>query len=333
MSFDGHAFRPWLKYLVQFSRDNVKLGQTSGSSIALKDAYIDAVYFKKIFPRIGQFMIPFNREQLTSSANLLLVERSIVNKEFAVARDRGIALYGILGKHVVYGAGVFIKNGVDETEEGTAVGDGVVYAGRIQSNFGGTVKYGMGNFPLDGDYKLVPDFTKKQILVFGAALVGIPDFDISNDTSHRGALDKRFTELGIVRGGVVSIAADASYKQPMYNVEAAYLGRWIDPDEGGGGTVYDQGLRIQTGVFFVPDFLEMAGRWAYIFYDNSPDVVGSDESLRDSSMELTYGINVFFSKNDNLKLQLSYSFINNTFTQGAPDMDQKVLRIQFQAIF
>jgi phosphate-selective porin OprO/OprP len=121
LRFDGHAFRPWLKYLVQFSRDSVKLGQTSGSSIALKDAYIDAVYFKKIFPRIGQFMIPFNREQLTSSSNLLLVERSIVNKEFAVARSRGIALYGILGKHVVYGAGVFIKNGVDETEEGTAV--------------------------------------------------------------------------------------------------------------------------------------------------------------------------------------------------------------------
>ena len=58
-----------------------------------------------------------------------------------------------------------------------------------------------------------------------------------------------------------------------------------------------------------------------------------DESLRDTSMELTYGINVFFSRNDNLKLQLSYSFINNTFTQGAPNMDLKVLRIQFQAIF
>jgi len=333
LRFDGHAFRPWLKYLVQFSRDNVRLDQNSRGGIELKDAYIDAVYFKKIFPRIGQFMVPFNREQLTSSANLLLVERSIANKEFAVARDRGAALYGILGNHIVYGAGVFIKNGVDETEEGTAVGDGVVYAGRIQSNFGGTVKYGMENFPIDGDYKLVPDFTKKQILVFGAALVGIPDFDISNDTSHRGALDKRFTELGIVRGGVVSIAADASYKQPMYNVEAAYLGRWIDPDEGGGGTVYDQGLRIQTGVFFVPDFLEMAGRWSYIFYDTSPEVAGVDESLRDTSMELTYGINVFFSKNDNLKLQLSYSFINNTFTQGASDMDQKVLRIQFQVIF
>ena len=119
----------------------------------------------------------------------------------------------------------------------------------------------------------------------------------------------------------------------MYNVEAAYLGRWIDPDEGDGETVYDQGLRIQTGVFFVPDLIEMAGRWAYIFYDTSPQAVGVDESLRDTSMELTGGINVFISRNDNLKLQLSYSFINNTFTQGAPDIDQKVLRIQFQVIF
>lgn len=35
----------------------------------------------------------------------------------------------------------------------------------------------MGNFPSGGDYKLVPDFTKVPIFVFGAALVGIPDLD------------------------------------------------------------------------------------------------------------------------------------------------------------
>jgi hypothetical protein len=119
----------------------------------------------------------------------------------------------------------------------------------------------------------------------------------------------------------------------MFNVEAAYLGRWIEPEIGGGGTVYDQGLRIQTGLFLVPDTIEMAGRWAYIFYDTSPGVAEVGEALRDTSLELTTGINYYISKSNKWKLQLSYSFLNDTFTQGAPDTDQKGLRIQFQALF
>lgn len=83
----------------------------------------------------------------------------------------------------------------------------------------------------------------------------------------------------------------------------------------------------------MPDLIEVAGMWAYIFYDTSPGVVGVEEVLRDTSLELTSGINVYLSKNNNWKVQLSYSFIDDTFTQGAPDTDQKVLRIQFQAFF
>jgi phosphate-selective porin OprO and OprP len=333
LKLDGHAFRPWLKYVLQLSRDNIKLDQLGDASgIQLKDAYIDAVYFKKIFPRVGQFKVPFNREELNSSTSLLFVERSIVNTEFAYARDRGVSLYGFLGKHIVYGAGVFGGAGIQGTEEGTAIGSNL-FAGRVQLNFGGTLKYSNGSFPSGGDYKLVPDFTKVPVFELGAALVGIPDLDIRGKTPDSGALVERFDELGIVRGGVVSIAADASYKLPGYNIEASYLGRWIDPDEGGGETVYDQGFRIQTGVFLVADLIEIAGRWAYILYDTSPEAVGAEEVLIDTSFELTPGINIYFSKNNNWKVQLGYSFIYNTFTQGVPDEDQKVLRIQFQAYF
>ena len=110
-------------------------------------------------------------------------------------------------------------------------------------------------------------------------------------------------------------------------------GRWINPDKGGRETVYDQGLRIQNGVFLVPDFIEVVGRWAYIFYDTSPSVVTMGEVVRDRSWELTPGINCYFSRNNNWKVQLSYSFVNNEFTGGAPDINEKVLRVQFQAYF
>ncbi len=331
--FDGHVLRPWLTYILQLSRDDVKLGQGGdGSGVEFKDFYIDAVYFEKIFPRIGQFKVPFNREQLSSGSALLLVERSIVNTEFSLGRKLGGALYGILGNHVAYGAAMFTSPATDDTADASSV-DTETFAGRLQLNFGGTLEYSNGGFPTGGDYALVPDFTKVPVFVFGTAVVYLPSLSVKENEGDSGALIERFIELDISKGNVVSVTGDAAYKLPMFNVEAAYLGRWIEPEIGGGGTVYDQGLRIQTGLFLVPDTIEMAGRWAYIFYDTSPGVAEVGEALRDTSSELTTGINYYISKSNKWKLQLSYSFLNDTFTQGAPDTDQKGLRIQFQALF
>ena len=331
--FDGHVLRPWLTYRLQLSRDDVRIGHGGdGHGVVFKDFYIDAVYFEKIFPRIGQFKVPFNREQLSSGSALLLVERSIVNTEFSLGRKLGGALYGILGNHVAYGAAVFTSPATDDTADASSV-DTETFAGRLQLNFGGTLEYSNGGFPTGGDYALVPDFTKVPVFVFGTAVVYLPSLSVKENEGDSGALIERFIELDISKGNVVSVTGDAAYKLPMFNVEAAYLGRWIEPEIGGGGTVYDQGLRIQTGLFLVPDTIEMAGRWAYIFYDTSPGVAEVGEALRDTSSELTTGINYYISKSNKWKLQLSYSFINDTFTQGGPDTDQKGLRIQFQALF
>ncbi len=333
LKFDGHAFRPWLIYILQLSRDDVKLGQGGNSSgVKFKDFYIDAVYFDKIFPRIGQFKVPFNREQLASGTALLLVERSIVNSEFSYGRKIGGALYGFLGSHLAYGAAVYTSPATDDTADASSVGS-ETFSTRIQLNFGGTLEYSNGGFPTGGDYALVPDFTKVPIFVSGAALVYIPALSVKESSGDSGALLQRFIELGISKGNVVSITGDASYKLPMFNVEAAYTGRWIEPDQGGGDTVYDQGVRIQTGLFLMPELIELAGRWAFISYDTSPGVSVTQEVLRDNSLELTSGINYYISKNKNHKLQLSYSFINETFTQGAPNEDQKTLRVQFQVQF
>ncbi len=331
--FDGHVLRPWLTYRLQLSRDDVRIGHGGdGHGVVFKDFYIDAVYFEKIFPRIGQFKVPFNREQLSSGSALLLVERSIVNTEFSLGRKLGGALYGILGNHVAYGAAMFTSPATDDTADASSV-DTETFAGRLQLNFGGTLEYSNGGFPTGGDYALVPDFTKVPVFVFGTAVVYLPSLSVKENEGDSGALIERFIELDISKGNVVSVTGDAAYKLPMFNVEAAYISRWIEPEIGGSETVYDQGLRIQTGLFLMPDTIEMAGRWAYIFYDTSPGVAEVGEALRDTSSELTTGINYYISKSNKWKLQLSYSFLNDTFTQGAPDTDQKGLRIQFQALF
>ncbi len=171
------------------------------------------------------------------------------------------------------------------------------------------------------------------VFVFGTALVYLPGLGVKENEGDSGALIERFIELGISKGNVVSVTGDLAYKLQMFNVEAAYIGRWIEPDIGGRETVYDQGFRVQTGLFLIPDLIEVAGRWAFISYDTSPGVSATQKSLRDNSSELSTGINYYISKSNKWKLQLSYSFNSDTYTQGAPDENQKALRIQFQAYF
>lgn len=333
LKFNGHIFKRWLTYRIQLSRDNVKLGQNNNNSgVEFKDFYIDAVYSTKIFPRIGQFKVPFNREQLNSGASLLLVERSNVNTEFSLGRKIGGGLYGLLGKHLAYGIAVFTAPATDDTADASSL-DSETFAARIQLNFGGTLEYANGGFPTGGDYALIPDLTKVPIFVSGTAIAYLPALTIKENEGESGALIERFIELGISKGNVFLVTGDAAYKLPMFNFEAAYLGRWIEPDTGGNGTVYDQGLRIQTGLFLVPNLIEMAGRWAFIVYDTSPGAVGTQDAQKDTSLELTSGINYYISESNKWKLQLSYSFINDTYTKGAPDENQKGLRIQFQANF
>ncbi|GJM15154.1 MAG: hypothetical protein DHS20C13_04810 [Thermodesulfobacteriota bacterium] len=333
LNFQGHAFRPWLHYRLQFSRDNVRLGQvTDGSGVDINDFYIDAVRFIKIFPRVGKFNVPFNREQLNPGSALLLVERSIVNSEFSYGRKIGAALYGLLGDHVAYGGAVFISPTFEDATDASTI-NSEVFAGRIQLNFGGKLEYANGHFPTGGDYALVPNFANVPTFVSGMALLYFPSLSVQENDGDSGALVERFIELGIEKGNVTSVTADVSYKQPSFNIEAAYIGRWIDPEIGGGATVYDQGFRIQTGLFLMPDLIEIAGRWAFISYDTSPGVSVMQDSLMDNSSELTSGINYYISKSNSWKLQLSYSFISDTFTQGAPNEDQKTLRLQMQVQF
>jgi len=39
-------------------------------------------------------------------------------------------------------------------------------------------------------------------------------------------------------------------------------------------TIYDQGFRVQGGLFLLPDTLELTARYAYIDYDDGPEITG-----------------------------------------------------------
>jgi len=318
--WDGNAFTPWFLYYVQVSADN-------GSDLQLRDAYFDAAY-KTVYgqvsvPRVGQFKVPYNREELTSSSELQLVERSIVNEQFALGRDIGTALYGVLGNYATYGFGVFDGNG----RNALSTDSNLLYVGRVMlTPCCGELKYSNSSFPASGDYKIEPNFGEdKPLIAIGVAGAGMEGLNIDRKTPDA-AIAERFDEIGIIAGDFAQFTADLNFKYEGFSVEGEYDARWISPDQAASiSTVFDQGFRVQSGVFLLPKLVEVAGRFALIDFDD--DVPGPDLSY-----EITPGLNFYMSRSHKWKIQLSYSFIKNTFT-NAGDIDENIFRAQLQAYF
>jgi phosphate-selective porin OprO/OprP len=315
--FDGNAFTPWLLYYLQVSADN-------NGSFSLLDAYFDFAYNTKFVPRPGQYKVPFTREFLNSTSELQLVERSIVNDEFSLGRSRGASIYGVLGNFITYGAGVFNGNGTN----GASIDSNMLYAGRIMlTPCCGELKYANSSFPSGGDYKIEPNFgADKPLIAIGVAAAGIPGLKI-DDKEPSAAIADRFEQIGATEGDVFSLTADANFKYSRISIEGEFDYRNINPEEPAGlvSSVNDYGVRAQAGFFVYPDFIEIAGRYAQIWYDT--DVEGPD-----TSWQLTPGINFYLSKNHKYKVQLDHSFIRNEFTDS-DDIDENIFRAQLQLYF
>ena len=323
LKWDGNAFRPWFLYTVQID---------AVDDVILRDLYFTFAYQKQIAPRVGQFKVPFGREELNSSTALQLVERSIVDDEFGLGRDRGIVLLGGLGanNNFSYSAGVFNGDG----RNGTSVDSNLLYAGRIQLGLGGEdFKFDANDqFATAKAYQIVPNFAKAPTFVIGAAAAAIPGLNCDRKTPDNDTCD-RIAELGFPQSDYTTITGDVSFKMPYLNVQGDYYGRWLNPETGAQDTAYDQGFDVQGGVFIVPKTVEIAGRFSFIDYDTSSGVVPGGVSTQDKTWATTPGLNYYMSHDHRWKIQLDYSFIRNEFTLDTPDVDENIFRAQLQAYF
>jgi phosphate-selective porin OprO and OprP len=323
LRWDGYAFKPWFYYTFMID---------PASSQLLKDMYLTAAYQKEAAPRVGQWKVPFNREELNSSSALQMVERSIVNEQFGLERDRGLALLGGIGKNnnVSYSVGVFNGDGLN----GTSVDSNLLYVGRIQLGLGGDdFKFNPNStYATARAYEIVPNFAKKPTFVAGFGASALPGLNCDRKQPNGGACD-RIAELGFPQSNFTQLTGDLSFKMPYFNVEAEYDARWLAPDTGPQDTAFDQGFRVQAGVFLLPKTIELAARYALIDFDTSSGVVPPDTSVPSKQWELTPGLNYYLSHDHRWKLQLNYTFQRNEATLDAPDVDANIVRAQVQANF
>ncbi len=87
----------------------------------LLDLWIEPKVNESLKFRIGQYKVPYNREQFISSGKQQFAERSIVNSPFTLGRQIGITVMGRLFKEQAmdsnYYAGVFFGNGSGESRD------------------------------------------------------------------------------------------------------------------------------------------------------------------------------------------------------------------------
>lgn len=95
---EGYAFKQELTYKVLFQMVGgyVTVATPGAAFVAprLEDGYINYDTKVGIEPRLGQFKVYYDREELTPDTAIQFVDHSLVNEVFSFHRDLGVALHG-----------------------------------------------------------------------------------------------------------------------------------------------------------------------------------------------------------------------------------------------
>lgn len=150
LKFDGFAYSPKLKYKIELGLSNRDISGGNqfnrNTSRFILDAVIMWNFYENFVLWAGQTKLPGNIERVVSSANMQLIDRSLLNSNFNIDRDVGIQLR----HHTNLGGDFMIREKVAISQgEGRNVTEGnlggLQYTGRLEF-------LPFGKFASKGDY-------------------------------------------------------------------------------------------------------------------------------------------------------------------------------------
>lgn len=250
--FSGHIIDPTIQYKVNGAFDRL-IG-----TFRLEDAYIKKNYDNGWNIKVGQFKLPFLREELVSSKRQLAVDRTLMNEEDNQDRSQGIQ-FEYQGESFKFSTA--ISDGFGSKNSGALVEDIEAFAGtaRVEILF-------------DGNWKQFKDFTSFNGEDFAFMLGGAVHYQVDEYGTVTGPEEKRFVWT-----------VDGSLEFGGANMFAALVGRHLD------NASKDQyGFAVQGGVFFTDDW-EAFARYEWIDFDTT--------SIEDLSI-ITFGVNRYFDKHN-----------------------------------
>jgi hypothetical protein len=307
--FTGWFYRPWITAEIEFAFQDLNAAGPGSAGLNTMALNVDWTKGKRLFrTQMGQFKVPFGRQEMTSSFSQEFVDRSIVAGEFERGRDIGFQIDGVSkNNQLEWRAGLFNGNG---RSNNTNDNSKYQYDARLMWQLGGrNVGYSEVDF----------ESTDKPLLAI-AGQFEQNDFDQSVTTTPLPVV----ASCPCVAGGALKRTMwgfDLVYKYKRLFVMGAYYGREIDPASPAGTNFKSPGYHAQIGYLLDKGrHWEVAGRYAA--YDPSNQIADNDRT------EWGIGFNYFYNRHA-LKVQSDFRQLEDK----RANTKNKELRIQTQINF
>ncbi len=304
LNFKGNVFSKQITFGFQTDFGN--------GNASLKDYYVDFAFIPKVLQlRVGQWIRPFSRQQITPSSKFEFTGRAITDKKFNAGRDIGIALHNDYAKSPVFEWVIGVFNGTGEKPwfEGEVELDDAGQPDGVTGKFTNVpdvfdpalvARVGFNTNKLNGYSEADLEGGAPR---FGMGLNGVVDLDAdnSNDGHVRGTIDYMFKAYGFSSTGAfyAATAQDGLY--------------W--KNQGFGAL----GLHVQAG-YVIAQKVQPVFRYA--LYNAS----GADNALH----EILGGISCYF-RGHNLKWQTEAGGLLQQ--DGPAAQSDIVVRSQLQLAF
>jgi len=281
----------------------------------LENAFVTYAIDDNWTARWGQFKLPTLREELTSSTNLLAVDRSTVNEAFNQDYSQGIEFQYRNDSFMFRGA---FSDGFGTRNTDFTSGTEADYA------FTGRLDYRWGA----GDWSRFEDFTSWRGQEYGGTIGGAAHWQSGGDT------------VGTADTDIWQVTVDTGVEGNGWNVYGAFI--WTNTDTAGAAdSTDDLGWLVQGG-WFLTDNWELFGRFDMVIPDDDRGAASDEFSA------FTIGVNDYIIPEShaakfsadlvwNLDAQADSASVvfPNTGTGLLTDTegDQFVIRLQFQLLF
>ena len=269
LKFSGFAFSPKLQYKLELGLTNKDIGGASAYTNNAPRYILDAVvkwnFHENFVLWVGQTKLPGNRERVVSSANMQLVDRSLLNKRFNIDRDMGIQLrhhFNISDDFIVKEA-FSIAQGEGRNVTTGNLG-GFQYTARVEL-------LPFGNFTGKGDY-IGGDLKREENLKWAFAA----SYDLNNNAvknrSNQGSY--MTNDVGFYQTNVSTLFVDTMLKYKGFSFMGEYalrdaadpLAKNSDNSLTGDKVQTGNSLNLVSGYLFKNN-IELSGRYTNVSYD------------------------------------------------------------------
>ncbi|MBX2899363.1 MAG: porin [Cyclobacteriaceae bacterium] len=315
LRLDGYIYNPKFYYLIQlsFSRSDMDFDDTGFPNV-IRDAMIIYSVNKHFSIGLGQTKLPGNRQRVTSSGDLQLADRSIVNSTFNIDRDFGAQLY--YNNHL--GKFYYVMRGAISSGEGrniTASDRGLSYTGRLEL-------LPLGAFTNGGDY-FEGDILHEPKPKISIGLTASQN----NNTNRTGGQLGKFLYAS---RDITTLMADFLFKHKGWAVACEWLQRTspnaiTTNDAGDVRFIYTGFGQNYQGSYHFRNKYEVVGRYSRV----TP--YSAIQALDDQTEQFTMGLNKYI-RGHRVKLQGDITYEQNTWLQQTkPDTNNWQVRFQIEA--